>query len=120
MFHFNCSVFFLSFLSLSLFGGFGPETLVKIPDGYKPISQLSVGDTVISCNENGNETEKTVLLATKYCSDKICQCKSSGSDDFYVGSNQLFVDDKTDSLILPDQLTVREEPYANKKSCCSL
>jgi len=55
----------LLFFISQLFGGFGPDTLVKVPDGYRPISQLSVGDTVISCNENGNLTEETVLFGNK-------------------------------------------------------
>jgi hypothetical protein len=107
MFPLSRSVFFLSFLSITLFAGFGPDTLVKVPDGYKPISQLVVGDTVISCNENGNVTEETVLLATKYCSDKICQCTSS-SNEFYVGPNQLIFNPRTNALVLPDQLTVND------------
>jgi hypothetical protein len=107
MFHLHGLVFLLSFLSLSLFGGFGPETLVKVFDGYKPISQLVVGDTVISCNEDGNLTEETVLLTTKYCSDRICHC-TSPSNNFSVGSNQLIFNSRTNAFVLPDQLTVND------------
>jgi filamentous hemagglutinin len=102
-----CSLFFI----VSLFGGFGPDTLVKVPDGYKPISQLTVGDSVISCDCNGNISQERILLTTKYCSEEVCHCKTKESGDFYVGVNQLFVDPETNALVLPDQLDVNYQCF---------
>jgi hypothetical protein len=109
MFQLSRLIFFLSFLSSTFFGGFESDALVKVPDGYKPISQLTVGDSVISSDCNGNTSQETVLLTTKYCSEKVCHCTTKESDDFYVGVNQLFVDPETHSLVSTDQLDVNNQ-----------
>jgi hypothetical protein len=88
---------------------FEPDTLVKVPDGYNQISELIVGDTVISSDSNGNILQETVLLTTKYYSEKVCHCNTKESRDFYVRSNQLIFNPRTNSLVLPDQLDLNSQ-----------
>jgi hypothetical protein len=46
--------------------GFTPTTLVKIPDGYKPINELKPDDAVICVDQFGRRAQSKVLLATRF------------------------------------------------------
>lgn len=99
---------FTLFFTQSLFGGFTFDTLVKVPDGYKPISQLVVGDTIVSCDHDGKKVHEKVLLTTQYYSEKVCHCTSE-SNNFYAGSGQLIFNAATKSFVLPHELSINDD-----------
>src|SRR5579871_1771848 len=106
--HLQRKFLFKLFFSLSYFilcqaEGFGPGTLIKIPDGYKKIENLCVGDHVICLDAAKNVVIGRISHATKKSINSYIRIYTT-DECICVASDQQLYDEKCDTWMLVESL----------------
>ena len=90
--------------------GFLAGTVVKIPDGYKKIEEIYIGDRIVCLDNEKNNIESYVTYVGKKSVEQYA-CLQFGDERIEVACDQLFFDEKNNvwvsALSLPNSEVLR-------------
>lgn len=83
--------------------GFGAGTIVKTPNGYVEIENISIGDQIIACGQYDNYVEDKVIYISKKIIARHLHIKI-GTEDLLVACDHWLYDKITGSWIVAESL----------------